>query len=72
MVVNKSAKAVLNVPDVTCLLPAGVLNDKANLSKCDVFALIIEEREKAGAGKAKCGARRAVEVVGVDNYKPLN
>lgn len=71
VVVNEGAKAALHSPEVTSLLPVGIVKVKGNFSKGDVIRIIDEDGEKIGLGKAEYGARKTVERVGMNNQKPL-
>lgn len=71
VVVNEGAKTALHSPEVTSLLPVGLVEVKGNFAKGDVIRIIDEEGQKIGLGKAEYGARKAVEKKGMGQQKPL-
>ena len=71
VVINEGAKTVLHSEKAHSLLPVGVTHVIGKFKKGDLIKIIDENDREIGLGLARYGYKKAKEVVGVKNQKPL-
>lgn len=71
VVVNDGAKKVLLSPKAHSLLPVGVTHVIGKFKKGDLIKIMDENEREIGLGLARYGYKKAKEVVGLKNQKPV-
>ena len=71
VVVNEGAKKVLLSAKAHSLLPVGVTQVIGKFKKGDLIKIIDENEREIGLGLARYGYKKAKEVVGLKNQKPV-
>lgn len=71
VVVNAGAKAVLLSNKAHSLLPVGVTQVIGKFKKGDIIKIVDEADREIGLGLARYGYKKAKEVIGVKNEKPV-
>lgn len=71
VVVNEGAKKVLLSDKAHSLLPVGVTHVIGKFKKGDLIKIIDENEREIGLGLARYGYKKAKEVVGLKNQKPV-
>jgi len=69
--VNEGARQSLLSSKATSLLPVGIMDIKGNFKKGDIVKIMDENGSILGLGMTKYGNKKAREVMGMKNQKPL-
>jgi glutamate 5-kinase len=69
--VNENAAKVLAGPNAVSLLPVGVTNIVGDFEKDDLVKIMDNRGTQLGVGKAQCDSRKAQDLIGKKNQKPL-
>lgn len=71
VVINDGAKKVLLSEKAHSLLPVGVVKVEGKFKKGDLIKITDEKNTEVGLGLARYGYKKAKEVIGVKNQKPV-
>lgn len=71
VVINKGAKDVLLADKAFSLLPIGVVKVLGKFKKGDIIRILDEEDKEIGLGLVRYGFKKAKELVGLKNQRPL-
>lgn len=71
VVINEGAKKVLHSETAHSLLPVGITQVIGKFKKGDLIKIIDENEREVGLGLARYGYKKAKEVVGLKNQKPV-
>jgi glutamate 5-kinase len=71
VVINQGAKDVLLSQNANSLLPIGVTQVLGKFKKGDIIRIVDEKNHEIGLGLARYGYRKAKEVIGLKNEKPV-
>jgi glutamate 5-kinase len=71
VVINDGAKQVLLSDKAHSLLPVGITQVLGKFKKGDIIKIIDEQKREVGLGLARYSSKKAKEVVGVKNQKPI-
>lgn len=71
VVINEGAKKVLQSDTAHSLLPVGITDVIGKFEKGDLIKIIDENEQEIGLGLARYGYKKASELVGLKNQKPL-
>jgi glutamate 5-kinase len=71
VVINEGAKTVLLSDKAHSLLPVGVVNVLGKFKKGDLIQVIDEQNKEVGVGLARYGYKKAKELIGQKNQKPV-
>lgn len=71
VVINEGAKKVLHSTTAHSLLPVGITQVIGKFKKGDLIKIIDEDDHEVGLGLARYGYKKAKEVVGLKNQKPV-
>lgn len=71
VVINDGAKKVLLSDEAHSLLPVGITRVIGKFKKGDLIKIVDENEKEVGLGLARYGYKKAREVVGVKNQKPV-
>lgn len=71
VVINKGAKEVLLSEKANSLLPVGIVKITGKFKKGDIIRIIDEQDREIGLGLTRYGFKKAKEVIGQKNQKPL-
>ena len=71
IVVNAGARNSLLSDNARSLLPVGIMKVRGDFRKGDVIRILDEDGVEIGLGLAKYGMKKAKEIVGQKNQKPL-
>lgn len=71
VVINEGAKNVLLSDKAHSLLPVGITQVIGKFKKGDLIKIVDENEKEIGLGLARYGYKKAKEVVGVKNQKPI-
>lgn len=71
VMINAGAKTVLLSEKAHSLLPVGITQVIGTFEKGDIISIIDELGHEIGLGLARCGAKKAQEVIGHKNEKPV-
>jgi glutamate 5-kinase len=71
VVVNEGAKKALLSDQAHSLLPVGIIQIVGKFKKGDLIKIVEENEKEIGLGLARYGYKKAKEVVGLKNQKPL-
>jgi glutamate 5-kinase len=69
--VNEGAKAILLSDRANSLLPVGITQVKGKFEKGDIIKIVDEQDNEIGLGLARYDHKKAKEVVGLKNQKPI-
>ena len=71
IIVNAGARNSLLSDNARSLLPVGIMKVRGDFRKGDVIRILDEDGAEIGLGLAKYGMKKAKEIVGQKNQKPL-
>jgi len=71
IVINEGAKNVLLSNRANSLLPVGITQVIGKFKKGDIIKIVDEADHELGLGLARCGYKKAKEVIGKKNEKPV-
>ncbi|MDH4090336.1 MAG: glutamate 5-kinase [Cyclobacteriaceae bacterium] len=71
VVINKGAKEILLSDKAKSLLPIGIIRIVGKFKKGDIVRIIDEKDHEIGLGLARYGFKKAKEVIGLKNQKPI-
>lgn len=71
VVINEGAKEVLHSEKAHSLLPVGIVRVVGTFEKGDLIKIVDEHDREIGLGLARYGYKKAKEVVGLKNQKPV-
>lgn len=71
LVVNQGAREVLLSDKAHSLLPVGVVEVVGRFKKGDIITIVDEKGNEIGMGMARCSYKKAREVIGLKNQKPI-
>jgi len=71
VMINEGAKNVLQSDKAHSLLPAGVVQVVGKFKKGDLIQIIDEQKKEVGIGLARYGYKKAKELIGMKNQKPV-
>lgn len=71
VVINEGAKKVLHSAKAHSLLPVGITQVIGKFEKGDLIKIIDENEKEIGLGLARYNYKKAIEVVGLKNQKPV-
>lgn len=71
VVINKGAKDVLLSDKANSLLPVGVVKVIGKFKNGDIIRIMDEQEKEIGLGLVRYGYKKAKELIGVKNQKPL-
>lgn len=71
VVINQGAKDILMAQKATSLLPVGVIKVIGEFKQGDIIRIVDENNHEIGLGLAKYSDKKAREVVGLKNQKPI-
>ncbi len=69
--INQGAVQVLRSERANSLLPIGLIHVEGKFKKGDIVKIVDEHDEEIGLGLARYGYKKAQEVVGIKNQKPI-
>lgn len=71
VVINNGAKEILLSDKAKSLLPIGIIRIVGKFKKGDIVRIIDEKDHEIGLGLARYGFKKAKEVIGLKNQKPI-
>lgn len=71
VVINQGAKEVLHSDKAHSLLPVGIVQVIGKFKKGDIIRIVDEKDKEIGLGLARYGSRKAKELTGLKNQKPV-
>jgi len=71
VVINDGAKEILHSDKAKSLLPIGITRVVGKFKKGDIIRIVDEKDHEIGLGLARYGVRKAKEVIGLKNQKPI-
>jgi glutamate 5-kinase len=71
VIVNEGAKNVLLSDKANSLLPVGITQVVGKFKKGDLIKIIDEKENEIGLGLARYGYKKAKEIIGMKNQKPV-
>ena len=71
VVINQGAKDVLLSQKANSLLPVGITKVIGKFKKGDIIRIVDEKDHELGLGLARCSFKKAKEVIGLKNEKPV-
>jgi glutamate 5-kinase len=71
VVINDGAKAILHSDKAKSLLPIGITKVEGKFKKGDIIRIVDEKDHEIGLGLARYGVKKAKEVLGMKNQKPI-
>jgi glutamate 5-kinase len=71
VMINEGAKKVLLSDKAHSLLPVGITHVFGKFKKGDLIKVVDEEEREIGLGLARYGSKKAKEVIGQKNQKPV-
>jgi glutamate 5-kinase len=71
VVINNGAKEILLADKAKSLLPIGIVRIVGKFKKGDIVRIIDEKDHEIGLGLARYGFKKAKEVIGLKNQKPI-
>lgn len=71
VVINEGAKKVLLSEKAHSLLPVGVVQVVGKFKKGDLIQIVDEQKKEVGVGLARYGYKKAKELIGMKNQKPV-
>jgi len=71
VVINDGAKAILHADKAKSLLPVGITKVVGKFKKGDIIRIVDEKDHEIGLGLARYGVKKAKEVLGLKNQKPI-
>jgi glutamate 5-kinase len=71
IVINEGAKAILLSEKATSLLPVGLIKVIGKFEKGDIIKIVDADDHELGLGLARYDYKKAKEVIGIKNQKPI-
>jgi glutamate 5-kinase len=71
VVINDGAKAILHADKAKSLLPVGITKVVGKFKKGDIIRIVDVNDHEIGLGLARYGVKKAKEVLGLKNQKPI-
>lgn len=71
VVINDGASAILHSDKAKSLLPVGITKVVGKFKKGDIIRIVDERDREIGLGLARYGVKKAKEVIGMKNQKPI-
>jgi glutamate 5-kinase len=69
--INDGAKSVLLSDKAKSLLPVGMVQVMGKFKKGDIVKIVDEKEHEIGLGLARYGYKKAKELIGLKNQKPI-